>query len=152
VQAEHWTRWRACFAPFVPKIPNLMDEYLYLPHTPTRKGLRIIVCGGRDYGDKEAVCRALDTAHARKPIGVIVHGNATGADTLAKEWAESKGVPQEPHPASWKEFGKAAGPMRNRRMAGLGADGCIAFPGGPGTADMCQQAEEHGIPVWKPYR
>jgi hypothetical protein len=116
-----------------------------------REGKRIIVCGGRGYTDRERVNQALDAAHAKSPIAVIVHGGASGADTLAKLWAQERGILREEYPARWHEHGRAAGPVRNQQMADCGADGCIAFPGGRGTTDMVRRAQEAGIPVWKPF-
>lgn len=57
----------------------------------------------------------------------------------------------EPHSADWATWGKVAGPMRNKQMAERGTRGCIAFPGGAGTASTCRQAERFHIPVWRPF-
>lgn len=113
--------------------------------------MRVIVCGGRKFEDRARVFAALDLAHGRRPITTVVHGDAPGADRLAKEWAQAREVEQEAHPADWKKLGPVAGPVRNDRMASRGADGCIAFPGGTGTADMCRRAQAAGIPVWRPF-
>src|SRR5690606_30354012 len=51
------------------------------------------------------------------------------------------------YPADWRRHGRAAGPIRNQEMADAGADLCIAFPGGRGTADMVRRARAAGIPV-----
>jgi hypothetical protein len=90
--------------------------------------------------------------HAAHPIGVLVTGGATGVDTLAGDWATGvflrEGRPQlEVHPADWDTHGKSAGPIRNQEMAALGADLCVAFAGGPGTADMRARATKRGIAV-----
>lgn len=111
----------------------------------------MIVCGGRDWMDGVRTFAALDAAHARRPINLVVHGGARGADTLAGTWAQKRGVPVQVHPAEWQQLGAKAGPLRNQAMADAGADGCTAFPGGRGTADMCRRAESAGIPVWRPY-
>ncbi len=117
-----------------------------------RLGKRIIVCGGRDFADKERAHAALDAAHARSPIAMIVHGDARGADTLAKWWAKDRGIPRDEFPADWNGPHRfAAGPIRNQAMADAGADGVIAFPGGKGTTGMCAIAEAAGIPVWRPF-
>ena len=113
--------------------------------------MRVIVCGGRDYEDRARVFAALDSLHAKRPITTIVHGDARGADSLAKDWALERGIDQEAHPADWRKLGEVAGPLRNDRMASLGADGCVAFPGGRGTADMVRRAEANGIKVWRPF-
>lgn len=123
-------------------------------------GRVVIVTGGRDYDDRDRVFAALDHAHSRQPITLLVHGacvdrttgELAGADRWADEWAHERGVPVEPHPADWLTWGKAAGPMRNKQMAEAGAHGCIAFPGGRGTANMVRNAERCGITVWQPYR
>lgn len=111
--------------------------------------MRILVCGGRDYTDETYVFRQLDRLHAKKGVSVLIHGNARGADTLAKKWATSRGIPHLPFPADWDAHGKAAGPIRNREMLRDGKpDGVVAFPGGQGTADMVAVATKAGLVVW----
>jgi len=112
--------------------------------------VRIIVCGGRDYADRANVERVLRSA-TFGPV-TIVHGDQRCADTLAGEVAESLDWRVEPHPADWDLYRhptrpNPAGFIRNEEMARLGADLCIAFPGGNGTADMVRRARSHGIPV-----
>jgi len=109
--------------------------------------ITIIVCGGRGFKDRERVFSVLDHIHARRGVVKLIHGNASGADKLSGEWAKSKGIVVVPCQADWKGLGRRAGPVRNKLMATLGADGVVAFPGGDGTADMCRQAEAAGIPV-----
>jgi len=46
---------------------------------------KIIVCGGRNYDDRDQLFRILDAAHLMNPIILLIHGDASGADTLAKE-------------------------------------------------------------------
>ena len=122
----------------------------YLP-LDTGRGLRVIVTGGRDFFDRARVFAALDRLHQRTPIGKLVHGGAPGADTLATEWAEARGVAEEVHPAEWDRWGAAAGPRRNQEMVNRGADGGIAFPGGAGTADCTRRMRLNGIKVWQPF-
>ncbi len=122
--------------------------------------LRLIVCGSRDWTDREAVFDALDSAlndaHIRsgKPRTLtVVHGACpTGADKFADEWCALHGVAVERHSADWSGgFGGAAGPLRNRRMANRGADLCLAFWDGKtkrsGTLNMITEATLAGIPV-----
>lgn len=112
----------------------------------------LLVCGGRDYADRDAAFAALDRAHAKRPVTVLIHGAQTGADTLAGEWAEARGVHAVGVKALWEVHGKAAGPLRNQVMLDLGPEGAVAFPGGVGTADMVRRCKSAGVTVWEPYR
>ena len=106
--------------------------------------MRVIVCGGRDYANRTVVGGVLGMLRD----GVtIVHGAASGADSLAAVEAALLGFDVEAHPADWNAYGKAAGPIRNQRMLDAGADLVIAFPGGRGTADMVRRSREAGIVV-----
>jgi len=112
---------------------------------------RILVCGGRDFADYDAVGRFLDMARAKYWDLVIIHGAARGADSLAGYWAKANHIPVEEYPADWKQHGKGAGSIRNQRMLDEGRpDAVLAFPGGVGTADMIRRARAAGLPVWEP--
>jgi hypothetical protein len=79
---------------------------------------------------------------------VIIHGGATGADTLAQAYANDRVIPTLVFKADWDKYGRAAGPKRNAAMLKQGKpDLVIAFPGGKGTADMVRRAEAAGVPV-----
>lgn len=113
--------------------------------------MRIIVTGGRDYTDAQAVARTLTAYQAKHPgPHTLVHGGAAGADTMAAAVAYTLGWEVEVHYADWELHGRGAGPIRNKTMAGAGADGLIAFPGGRGTKNMIACARKEGIPVWEP--
>lgn len=109
---------------------------------------RVIVCGGRDYSNRELLFEVLDVAHATNPFEALIHGNAKGADQLADEWAAERAVKTLTFTPLWEEHGKAAGPMRNQKMLDTGKPHLvIAFPGGRGTADMVRRAQAAGVPV-----
>lgn len=108
--------------------------------------MRVLVCGGRDYADKDKAFAVLDEI---KPT-FIIEGGAKGADTLAWLWRR-RNLPSECHltiEARWDRDGKAAGPIRNQRMLDEGApDLVVAFPGGRGTSDMVRRAKRAGVKV-----
>lgn len=112
--------------------------------------VRIIVCGGRDYADREHVFQVLDKIHTLRGIIEVIQGEAQGADRWAREWAVGYGIPLTRCRAEWEKHGKRAGPLRNRHMLTLKPDGVVAFPGGRGTADMISAAQEAGVPVYTP--
>ncbi|MEQ8354639.1 MAG: SLOG family protein [Kiloniellaceae bacterium] len=108
--------------------------------------MKTIVAGGRDYRFDDFDRRLLDRLRIRHGISEVVCGMAHGADTSGKEWAEAMGIPVAEFPADWNKHGRAAGPIRNRRMAEYG-DALVAFPGGRGTSNMIKQARELGLRV-----
>lgn len=113
--------------------------------------MKVLVCGGREYSDKAALYATLDAIHEKTPITDIVHGAARGADMLAHQWAYERQVRMWPCPAHWKDHGRAAGPLRNKRMlTEHKIDLVVAFPGGQGTADMLRRAKAAGIAIQFP--
>lgn len=111
----------------------------------------ILVTGGRDFRDQKAVYAALDEIDRANGITGLIHGGASGADTLAGMWAISQGVTVYLHPADWAKYGTGAGPVRNQEMLDRGKpDAVVAFPGGRGTADMVRRAKAAGVPVIEP--
>ena len=60
-------------------------------------------------------------------------------------WAFMRGIRYWTFEANWREFGKAAGPIRNQAMIVDGRPNMIfAFRGGRGTADMVRRGH-----LWK---
>lgn len=109
-----------------------------------KRHLRALVCGGRDFTDREMVFRALDEL---RPL-VIIEGGARGADALARQWALDRGVKFLEFPADWQHHGKKAGPIRNAMMLEEGKpDMVIAFAGGRGTDDMLRKARKANLPT-----
>ncbi len=101
--------------------------------------MRVLICGGRDFTDRELMHSLLDKL--RPVIDVVIHGAARGADELADLWAQESGKPVMAFPADWTTHGRAAGPIRNKRMLVEGKpDVVFAFPGGRGTENMISQA------------
>lgn len=115
------------------------------------KPRRVLVCGGRSYPDHQRVFMRLDEVHGSPtwgPIGSICQGGAPGVDHFAYNWAIQRGVSASTFEADWETHGRAAGPIRNRRMLDeFKPDLVIAFPGGPGTENMCKQARTRKITI-----
>ena len=143
-----------------------------------RKNLRVLVCGGRDFGvakpaapepllarrpygaakdDLKAIVerslleRALSKVHRLRQIDTLIHGGAWGADNLAGRWAIARGIKVEIYPANWQQHGRRAGYLRNKAMLEQSKPHVVvAFPGGRGTANMTKLALDAGITVWEP--
>ena len=99
-----------------PRLSNVSIECVPRPLLPPAREQRaarlasghvLIVCGGRAYLEVERVFVALDRAHAKTAITLLVHGASldqrrgelVGADLWADEWASERGVAVECHPA-----------------------------------------------------
>lgn len=116
--------------------------------------MRWLVCGARDYAGEETLFATLTLLAVDRGFpSVVIEGEARGADTMAREWAEHFMLPVEKYPANWTKYGRAAGPIRNRQMLTEGKpDLVVAFYSGPptesrGTANMVKQARAAGLEV-----
>jgi hypothetical protein len=116
---------------------------------PKKRGrtMLILCCGGRDWANAAQIRAVLSEYQNRGEAVTILHGGCRGADSLAGEEAHDLGFGVLICEAAWHEHGKAAGPMRNRRMLDQKPDLVIAFGGGKGTADLVGEAKRRDIPV-----
>lgn len=113
---------------------------------------KVIVCGGRDFNNRDFVFSEMDRLNRKFNFICIVQGGCpTGADKWARDWCNERQIQYAHYPIKqheWKELGKKAGPLRNQKMLDLEhPDGCIAFPGGRGTADMIKRSHAANLPV-----
>lgn len=110
--------------------------------------MRVLVCGGRAYSNKERLFIVLDAMRKKWGDVTIISGAQRGADSFAAEWAMDRGLPLEWYQAKWRDFGNIAGPVRNLKMILEGKpDVVVAFPGNTGTNDMKRQARQYNIRV-----
>ena len=110
--------------------------------------VKVLVCGGRDYTAEKVAFQFLDDLHARHNFTCVVHGDARGADTLAKRWAQQEGITLRPYPADWATHGKRAGHIRNAEMLAKERPRfVVAFPGGKGTEHMVAIAMKANWPL-----
>ena len=103
----------------------------------------IIVCGSwdtiyhKDPFYREQIFYSLDVCRDLYHFDLVVTGGQTGIDTVAKEWADCHSIENKSYYADWQQYGKAAGPIRNKKMLDeMTPELVLAFPGGLGTASM----------------
>jgi predicted Rossmann-fold nucleotide-binding protein len=110
---------------------------------------KVLVCGGRIFSDKDKVYSVLNLINKIFDNDIIIiQGGATGADSLAKEWAADNCVICITENVNWDLYGKKAGPIRNQLMLDKHKpDIVIAFPGGNGTADMINRSIKNNFKV-----
>lgn len=115
--------------------------------------VKAIVAGGRDFKPSQEHLEWLSEVCQRLNVTHIISGGCRGADTLGERFARDNGFDLSVFYAEWDKYGKAAGPMRNRKMAEH-ADVCILFPGGAGTRSMLKCAKECNLHIeeWKEYQ
>lgn len=111
--------------------------------------MKLIIAGGRKYEFTEADKQALDELHEQEPITEVVSEGSPGAAKCGELWAREYGIPVRVFHADWATHGKAAIPLSSREMVDY-ADAVILFPGGRGTASMCEHALAAGIRVFDP--
>lgn len=116
----------------------------------------VIVCGGRDFTDRNFLFQTLDRIHKERTFTKLIEGGQRtrdkhtrelvgGADYFAMRWAKRTGIPFETVMADWDKYGKGAGPIRNSQMLTREPKLVIAFPGKHGTADMIRQTKAANI-------
>lgn len=109
---------------------------------------KVLVCGDRNWTNRESICEHLQTLKAMG-YDTVIEGEARGADTIAREEAQQLGMVVEPHPAQWELYGRAAGPIRNKEMLDSGPELVLSFhhdiSQSKGTANTVFQAQEMGI-------
>lgn len=96
---------------------------------------------------KPLICKLL---LAHKPTKVIF-GDCTGVDTSAKEVCEEYKISYQVYFADWTQYGKAAGPIRNKQMIDSKPDLVLAFhtnlTKSKGTKSTIKLAKQAKIPV-----
>ncbi len=113
------------------------------------KEFKLIVAGGRDFTDSDAMNRYIGSIVMHATIAgrqvSIVSGMAHGADALGAAFARDQDIALYEFPADWNQYGKGAGFIRNREMAQF-ADGLLAFWDGKsrGTKHMIETMQDMG--------
>lgn len=112
--------------------------------------MRVIIAGSRDYHNYDTLLEMIDECGWN--ITEVISGGAKGVDALGERWAIENDVPLKIFPADWEKHGRAAGPIRNRKMA-ENADALIAIMKGhnsKGTMNMIETAIKHNLfNVWR---
>lgn len=112
--------------------------------------MKVLICGDRNFTDYPRIFNFVKQLKQRCPNIKLIEGGQKGADTLAKKAAEELEIPCKELKADWKNLGKAAGHIRNKRMLDEeNPDLVVAFHDNieksKGTKNMINQAKKKGI-------
>ena len=110
---------------------------------------RLLVCGSRNYPNKEKVHAYLTIMRGTHSDLLIITGMANGPDIWAYWFAQRYGIPCECYPAKWNEHGKRAGYVRNKEMIESKPNFVAAFWDGKsnGTKHTIDLAQKYHIPI-----
>lgn len=112
--------------------------------------MRVLVTGGRDYGNWAKVHAVLDGLHAKFGIDMVIQGCADGADKHAYTWALNNSVEHtgNTYKPDWDGLGRSAGIQRNSVMFFAEQPHLVVgFPGDEGTRHMTELAAQDGCPT-----
>lgn len=88
---------------------------------------KVVIGGCRDYTDYVFFKSRLDEIlKNEKDKIIIISGHCSGVDLMGERYAAENGFNVEIFLPEWKKYGRAAGPIRNKKMVEC-ADLVIAF-------------------------
>jgi hypothetical protein len=108
--------------------------------------MKVIVAGNRYkdpeqkliFDDYELVLKAINSCGFF--ITELVSGTAIGVDRLGEQWARTRSIPITEMSADWNQYGKRAGPARNKAMAEYADAAVIIWDGkSDGTRNMIDE-------------
>jgi hypothetical protein len=109
----------------------------------------LLVCGSRDFTNYKVISQKLTELVRQFKVTKVITGDCKGADTLASRFCWQTNIPYQSFKADWAQYGKAAGPIRNRQMLDTKPNLVVAFTDtwetSKGTKDTVLEAHRRGI-------
>jgi len=117
--------------------------------------MKVLVCGDRHWkvGSivKDKILALIPEDSGLLLELTVIHGDARGADRWADYVCKKYGINVVAFPADWEQYGRAAGPIRNRLMLDQKPDLVMAFHDNilqsKGTQDTVMEALRRRITV-----
>ena len=102
--------------------------------------MKLAIVGSRSWTDELKIDRTIYSFCENNKIHYfslwIVSGGAIGADTIASNWAESKGVSRIIHKPDYKKYGRYDAPKVRNQLIASDCDYLICFWDGKSTGCM----------------
>ena len=142
----HYYFYGAPHSAAVRKLDNMLPAMFYRIRDRLVETKTTIIAGSRDFSDLQGFEEKMATLHW--PIKAVIEGGAKGADNLGYQYARKYSLPHQTVDADWKNQGKGAGHIRNRKMADM-ADAAVVFRKNmsPGSTNMINTMRELLKPV-----
>lgn len=124
--------------------------------------MKVLVCGGKHFSQRQVVYDTLSELHSRHPITLEMDSanasmerdketqkfTAIGAEVFANEWCVANHVPCKTFVANRFKYGKLAEYIRNINMVKEQPDIVVSFPAFGDTEHMLRLVRENDIPMW----
>lgn len=121
--------------------------------------INLAIVGSRDITDRETVVDAIEQAKDQLNFtfddvnNIVTSENADGVDEIARKLADTHDIPTIEHKAHWEEYGRSAGPQRNKLIV-EDSDVVIAVqkdnsPGTQSTIDLASGRPDMGVFVYQ---
>ena len=99
-----------------------IPEYYNFRQHPDGPYASVVIAGSRDVEDYVLVSQIISVGLRALGINLssileFISGNARGIDRLGERYAKEHNIPVRIFKPDWKQFGKAAGVIRNKDMA-----------------------------------
>jgi len=109
--------------------------------------MKVIIAGSRNLIKHSYIQTAVEKSGFQ--IDEVVSGCAVGADSLGEYWAEMNSIPVKKFPAPWDQYGKAAGAIRNVRMAEYADAAIVVWDGvSKGSKHMIKEMHDRRKPCY----
>lgn len=107
--------------------------------------MKLVVAGSRNFENYDFVREHLKKFIEENEVSEIVQGGCRGVDSLAVRFATEFRINVIVFEADWNANGRAAGPIRNSKLAEYGDCFCIFWDMvSRGTKDMLKKATKTG--------
>lgn len=118
--------------------------------------MKLIIAGSRTLFPSYSFIMDVIRMHnitKNEPITEIVSGRAIGVDQEGEHFASHMNIPVKPFPVEkkdWDRLGKAAGPIRNKRMAEYADCLLLIWTGdSPGSKSMEKEMKRLNKPIYE---
>lgn len=108
-----------------------------------------VITGGQGFANAVSIETFLEQFQLYKGLTKIIISGASKAEKISAVWAKRNNIQIVTFDLDYTLPRKEAVSARNKLMLNRYVDFVVAFPGGDSTADMCAQADDFGIQVYR---